>query len=122
MTWMKRLPKRQQSLFYDQGKSYNHLEFRGAHYFLLLDNDKNLTLAPAAVPAISGHGGCLTAWQVNDKTGELKKFTVFEIAKVKQYAIPSFRTTYAASGSSNTVVYEEETDKRKEYVLIKVEL
>lgn len=124
LAWMKKLPKRQQSGLGFYGISYRYFYGPEKHYFLLLDNEKNLGLAndETRAPAlhIDGQGGFLTAFEIDDKSGKVEKDLILDTRNVNGVEVFQFSPTRLISPLSNTLVFEA-YKKKKEDVLIKIE-
>lgn len=85
LAWMKKLPKRQAGNINSKSLGFKRLSCEGIHYLFFVDNDKNLKLGLNERPArhIEGLGGFLTAYIINDQTGEVSKKMVLNPAKLK---------------------------------------
>jgi hypothetical protein len=120
---MKKLPKRQQGTAGQGGMSYRYLSGAGSHYFLFLDNEKNLNLPKDELPArhMDGAGGFLMCYKLNDKTGEVKKTQILDTRDVEGMALHQFKPSRMLGTALNTLVFEA-YKKKKEDVLVKVVL
>src|SRR5690606_34453617 len=78
--WMEKLAKTQKGFDGMGGMSYRHFAGGEYHYLVFLDNVRNLELPLDAVPAehIDGKGGFLTAFKVNNQTGETTKISLLD--------------------------------------------
>lgn len=103
--------------------SYKYLNTSKYHYFIYMDNVKNLNLPSDKYPArhTSGAGGFLTAYQVNDKTGEMKKLSLFDMKNMMGKPVYQFNTDRIMKTGDNEMVVEL-YKKKKEDILIKVEI
>jgi len=122
LAWMRKLAKRQRGAVDGGGMSYAYIGGKNAHYLVYLDNVKNADLPIDEEPAthVDGQGGFLTAYKVNDKTGEVKKITVLDTRNVEDFALHQFQTSRVMNTSLNTLVFES-YKKKKEDILIKAE-
>lgn len=123
LSWMKKLPKRQSGLNGKGGMSYKYLASDDKHYFLFLDNEKNMSLPVDEVPAQhkDGAGGFLTAYCINNLDGGVKKISLLDTRDVKGtevYQVAPSRILPTASNEFIMEVYK----KKKEDILIKVGL
>jgi hypothetical protein len=123
LAWMKKIPKRQQGTAGQGGMSYRYLSGAGSHYFLFLDNEKNLNLPKDELPArhMDGAGGFLMCYKLNDKTGEVKKTQILDTRDVEGMALHQFRPSRMLGTALNTLVFEA-YKKKKEDVMVKVVL
>jgi hypothetical protein len=124
LVWMKKLPKRQAGSRFGNSLSFKRLTINGFHYLIFIDNDRNLKLSLNERPAkhIEGLGGLLTAYCVNDQTGEVQKRLVLDPAKLKngmevyQFGIDRILKI------SNAAFFIEFYKKGKEDVFLKVDV
>ncbi len=137
LAWMRKLPKRQQSppmtasggMFggggggsFIGGMSFYYFPGATEHYLLFLDNEKNIALPVTKVPAVhrDGAGGFLTAYTINDKTGDVKKISILDTRNVEGMEIYQFTPRRIKETSPTSFVFEA-YKKKKEDLLIKVE-
>lgn len=123
LLWMKKLPKNQMGNTPKGGMSVCHLQGKASHYILFLDNVKNANLPLSKVPAthVDGQGGFLTAYKIDDATGEVEKHVLFDTKSVKGTEVFQFFTSRifkAKEGTFFTEVYL----KGKEDGMIRMEL
>ncbi|WP_298502870.1 hypothetical protein [uncultured Maribacter sp.] len=135
LAWMKKLPKRQSgapklgqvydtSKTYQGGMSYSHFFTNGNHYLVYLDNVKNIDLKLNEVPArhSDGHGGYLTAYKIDDVTGNVSKDNIFDTRNVgDKLEVHQFSNNRVVKTDENEFVIEF-YKKKKEDVLIKVKI
>jgi hypothetical protein len=123
LQWMKKLPKRQSGSGYDDGMSYRYVTSGEHHYFLFLDNEKNLNLPITEEPVShsAGRGGFLTAYKVNDDTGEVEKISLLDTRDVNGMEVYQIAPYRMMSTAPNTLVFEA-YKKKKEDILVKVVL
>ena len=120
--WMKKLPKMQKGGAGMGGMSYRHFAGDQHHYLVFLDNTKNLELPLDAVPDlhIDGKGGFLTAYKVNNKTGETTKISLLDTRDVKGMEVYQFMTSRIVPLALGHEFVFEVYKKKKEDILIKV--
>jgi len=121
LAWMKKLPKRQMGLKGRGGLSFKYIYCNNNHYLLFLDNIKNQNLTINDVPAfhVDEAGGFLTAYEITDSNGEIKKHSIFDTKEVKGTPVYQFSTGRILRISSNEFIVEV-YKKGKEDVLIKI--
>lgn len=124
LAWMKKLPKRQAGNINSKSLGFRRLSYDGVHYLFFVDNDKNLKLGLNERPArhIEGLGGFLTAYIINDQTGEVNKKMVLNPAKLKNgmevYQLGLNRFVKTSDSSCFIEFYK----KSKEDVFLKLNL
>ena len=121
LVWMKKLPKRQEGGAGTGGMSYRYFISKDYHFFMFLDNEKNRELPLTEVPArhVDGAGGFLTAYQVNDKTGEVTKVSLLDTRDVNGMEVFQFAPYRMMATDVNTLVFEA-YKKKKEDILVKI--
>lgn len=121
LAWMKKLPKRQEGASGFGGMSYRYFISKDYHFFMFLDNEKNMDLPLTEVPArhVDGAGGFLTAYQVNDKTGEVTKVSLLDTRNVNGMEVFQFAPYRMMATDVNTLVFEA-YKKKKEDILVKI--
>ncbi len=121
LAWMKKLPKRQEGAAGFGGMSYRYFISKDYHFFMFLDNEKNMDLPLTEVPArhVDGAGGFLTAYQVNDKTGEVTKVSLLNTRDVNGMEVFQFAPYRMMATDVNTLVFEA-YKKKKEDILVKI--
>jgi hypothetical protein len=120
---MKKVPKRQYGHAGRGGMGFERMTFGDSHFFVFLDNEKNLNLTLDKAPAThtDGAGGFLTAYKLNDATGKMNSFSIFNTRSVNGIEIYQFTTSRILSLPNNQFVVEA-YKKKKEDILIKVTL
>ena len=106
------------------GMSYSYFHTNGNHYLIYLDNVKNINLPLDKIPAlhIDGMGGYLTAYKVNDATGDVSKGSILDTRKVKaKLAVHQFSNNRVIKTAEDEFIVEV-YKKKKEDVLIKVKI
>lgn len=124
LAWMRKLPKRQVGGNGRGGMGIKHMTIDGNHYFVYLDNVKNIDLALDKRPAVhrDGRGGFLTAYRLSDETGAVKKVSIFNTLEVNdKYKLYQFQTRRMVPVSENEFVVEF-YKKQKEDVMIKIKV
>lgn len=135
LAWMKKVPKRQAgkpkmgqvfdaSKTYQGGMSYSYFYTNGNHYLVYLDNVKNIDLPFDKIPAMhtDGAGGYLTAYKINDSTGEVAKGSIFDTRNVAEdLAVYQFSNNRVIQTADDEFVIEF-YKKKKEDVLVKVKI
>jgi hypothetical protein len=123
LSWMKRLPKTQTGGRGMGGMSFKYIDSHDSHYFLFLDNIKNLNIAADKEPVrhVDGAGGYLTAYKINDQTGDVTKVSIFDTKNVNGTEIFQFAPTRIIKVSPTDFVLEV-YKKSKEDIMVKVSL
>ena len=123
LAWMKKLPKRQMGGTVVGGMSYRYFVGSENHYFMFLDNENNINLSKDEVPAkhMDGAGGFLTAYKVNDDSGEVSKIQLADTRNVNGIEVYQFAPHRMMATDVNTLVFEV-YKKKKEDILVKVVL
>ena len=122
VSWMKRLPKNQSGANKKEGgMSFSYLSYRDKHYLLFLDNVKNMNLEEEQVPYVhyNDAGGYLTAYIIDDKTGDVEKESIFNTRKFKGTQIEKIRTDDIVRLSDSEMVIEGYDGEGKDF-LVKV--
>lgn len=123
LAWMKKIPKRQIGKKRYGGSSYKYMNIGRQHYFLYLDNAKNMKLPVDETPAIhnDGLGGVLVASKLEDETGKVNKIPIFNTRNVKGYKTHHFKPDKILPVSKNEFVIEF-YKKRKQDIMVKVKV
>jgi hypothetical protein len=121
--WMKKLPKRQFGSAGKGGMGIAYLEGNNSHYILFLDNVKNADIDINEVPAkhVDGMGGYLTAYKIDDATGNYSKHTLYNSLEVNGVKTYQFQTTRILEAMDNVLLVEVYI-KEKRDMMIKMEL
>ncbi len=91
VVWMKKLPKNQAaalgdsySQFFEGQLGAKYIPGKGVHYLLFVDNPKNENLPENKVPEAhkNGMGGFLTAYEVDDADGHVKRHTLIDLGEI----------------------------------------
>jgi hypothetical protein len=123
LAWMRKLPKRQEGGGGRGGMSYAFINDKDNFNFVFLDNEKNKDLPLTELPArhVDSMGGFLTSYNLDSKTGTVKKVTLLDTRNVNGMEVFQFNSDRIVGTAKNTFVCEV-YKKKKEDVLIKVEL
>lgn len=121
--WMTKLPKRQTGSKGKGGMGIAYFEANNSHYILYLDNIKNANIDVNQVPArhVDGMGGFLTAYIIDDVTGEYSKHPLYNSIEVNGVKTYQFQTTRLLEVMDN-VLFVEVYLKDKKDMFIKMEL
>ena len=121
--WQKKVPKTQSGKAGKGGMGVAYVQGKNSHYLLFLDNAKNANLSLSKVPAQhqDGRGGFLTAYKINDATGEVERHSIFDVRDVKGTEAFQFKTTRIFEVKDNVFMVEVYI-KGKEDTMIKMEL
>lgn len=121
--WMKRIPKNQKGNFGLGGMSFNYFNTNNSHYFVYLDNIKNIDLPLDKEPAqhSDGKGGYLTLVKIADADGALKKESILNAREIEDFEIFQYATKRVFKTSEDSFMFEV-YKKKKEDVMIKVNL
>lgn len=121
LAWMKKLPKQQKGMTGMSGMSYKYMAGEGCHYFLYLDNVKNMKLEAdkSAKQHINGLGGYLTAYKLNDADGDVSKISILNTKNVNGIEIFQFSINRLIPISLHSFIFEV-YKKQKEDMLVKV--
>ena len=106
--------------------SYKYIYGENAHYYLFLDNVDNIDLEINKFPKAhrAGAGGFLTAFKIDDNTGEVTKHSLMDTRDVKGLKgkkVFQFTPERIQKTTDNEFVLEV-YKKKKEDVLIKFTL
>jgi hypothetical protein len=123
LKWMKKLPKNQAGLRGKGGMGIKYIRSEDSHYVMFLDNVKNsnLTVAKAPVPHKDGAGGFLTAYKVNDGSGEIEKHNILDVRDLQGIKLHQFNTSRIFNVSDNLFLLETYIKGKKD-MMIKIEL
>ncbi len=121
--WMKKLPKTQISTVGKGGLSVKYIKGADASYILYLDNPKNINLQLSEVPAKheEGRGGYLTAYKIDDATGNIEKHTITDVHDIKGTEAFQFKTSRIFQASDKNFLLEIYI-KGKEDTMVKLQL
>ncbi len=123
--WIKKLPKKQTGFNGKRSMSFHYIKHNQTHYLLFLDNIKNLDLPVDVVPTRYSDrfdSGVLTAYQIDDTSGETIKLSYFDLHDVKNVVKVSGFNTHRITHSQDGECLIEVNKSKKEEVLIKIKL
>ena len=123
LAWMKKIPKAQKGVNGKGGMSYKYFNANNGHYFVFLDNVKNIDLSLDKSPAehLDGKGGYLTAVKITDADGKLTKGSILNAKEVADYKIYQFSTNRIFKTSEKAFMFEA-YKKAKEDIVIRIDL
>lgn len=129
--WMKKLPKNQAGVatgfqitpFFEGQMSLKYIEGKGKHYLLFVDNPKNENLSENEVPAShkNGAGGYLTAFSIDDASGDIERHTIAELADINGMRAYQFKVTRILEVMDNNFLMEIYI-KKKQDAMVKLKL
>lgn len=121
--WMKKIAKNQMGTKGKGGMSYKYFNADNNHFFVYLDNVKNIKLPLDKAPArhSDGQGGYLTAVKITDAEGGLTKGSILNSRDVEDFKIYQFATNRIVKTSDSSFLLEV-YKKQKEDIMIKVDL
>ena len=124
LEWMRKLPKRQISGSPYGGCGFRYMTIKDKHYFVFLDNVKNMELKLDQYPAVhsDGKGGYLTSYSINNDGGKVDKISILNTRDIKGgYKVFQFYTARILPISDNEFVTEF-YKKKKQDIMIKVKV
>lgn len=123
LSFMRKIPKRQRGWDGLGGLSFKYFFANNSHYFVYLDNVKNIGLPEEKLPAqhIDKKGGYLTSVKITDADGTLTKGSILNAKEVDDFKIYQFSTTRIVKTSENSFMFEA-YKKAKEDIMIRVNL
>ncbi|UOK42963.1 MULTISPECIES: hypothetical protein [Flavobacterium] len=125
LAWMKKIPKLQYSSHGKGGMSYKYIKGNENHYFVFLDDEKNLNPIPDQEPEIysdSAKKDCrLMVARLDDHDGSLSKKMVLDMQAVNNYELEQFAVNRVFCASDALFMFEAYKNK-KEDVMVKVML
>lgn len=123
LSFMNKIPKEQVGTKGLGGMSYKYFFANNTHYFVYLDNVKNIDLPEGKKPArhSDGQGGYLTCVKMSNPDGDLKKGSILNAREVEDFKIYQFATNRIVQTSENSFMVEA-YKKQKEDIMIKVTL
>lgn len=123
LAWMKKLGKTQTGSAGRGGMSFEYFNNNDSHYFMFLDNIKNLDLQPDERPAghKDGAGGFFMAYKIDHELGDVSKVALFDTRDVKGIDVFQFQVSRIVQ-SSDAEFMVEVYKKKKEDIWIKVKV
>lgn len=126
LDWIDKIPKSQNTKYVRGSLGFEYIKSGGMHFFLFLDNIKNANISVNDVPAqfiySTGARGLLTAYVVNDKTGESERHNILLIQKgFENRNMFEFKTSSIFNIDENALMFEVYIKKKKD-MMVKLEL
>lgn len=123
LVWMKKLPKTQVGTLGKGGMGIRFIKSKDAEYVLFLDNIKNSSIGKDEAPAKhqDGRGGYLTAFKINDATGNYDRHSLFNIEDINGVEAFQFKTPRIFDSADKTFLLEIYL-KGKQDGMVKMEL
>jgi hypothetical protein len=124
LMWNKKLPKQQNGIGRIKGDmSIRYIKGKGIHYLLFADHPSNARLSANQIPVthVDDNGGILTAYKVNDATGDIEKHLLFDLKSLNGKEIFQFFPSRIFNGSEG-VFFTEVYLKNKEDNMIRIKL
>lgn len=133
LSWSTKLPKNQACLspsgLFDPNwgtmasLGISYMKGEKNHYILFVDNRKNAELPPNKPPAAhkGGFGGYLTAFKLDDATGNVDKHLVLDLTDIGGHKAYQFMPSRIFRAMENTFLLEV-YKKGKEDIIVKMEL
>ena len=121
--WMKKLPKNQAGIAGKGGMGIKYIRGKDSHYVLFLDNVKNANLPMSKAPEAhkDGKGGFLTAYKINDETGDIEKHNILDVKGIQGVELYQFNTSRIFDVSDKLYLLEAYIKGKKD-MMIKIEL
>ena len=123
LIWEKKLPKNQacisNSVASVESLGMFYAKGAGSHYILFVDNRKNanLTLDQPAVPHKGGLGGYLTAYKVDDATGNVEKHLILDLTNINGQKAYQFRVNRILEVIDKTFALEVYIKKKQDMMV-----
>lgn len=123
LAWMRKLPKSQVGRSGLGSMSFKHIYDEGYHYFMFLDDERNLNLPFDEAPDTynDGKDGFLRAYVVDDARGEVTKENILDMRDAKGVRLYQFNPSKIMKISEDEFVFEA-YKKKKEDVIVKISL
>lgn len=123
VVWLRHLPKEQKSYTSWDGLGVKYIRGKDAHYLLFLDNIKNLELALDQNPHLhlDKSGGYLTAFKIDEASGDVERHTLFNSREFKGNVLYQFATDRIFK-ANDKVFLTEVYIKGKKDIMVKMEL
>ena len=121
--WMKKLPKNQAGFVGKGGNGIRYINGKTASYVLYVDNKKNAEMKENSAPEkhMDGKGGFLTAYKVDNATGDVSKHLLFDMDDLQGEEIFQFNTSRIFEPEPN-IFFLESYMKKKQDKMIRIEL
>lgn len=123
LAWMQKLPKSQVGRNGRGTMSFSHFYRNGFHYLLFLDQLENAELPFDQAPRTYGDGkfGHLTAFVVDDNSGEASREIILDMRNAKGIKLYQFWPSKIFMVAENEFMFEA-YKKKKEDVMVKIKI
>lgn len=123
MEWMVKLPKAQQGNKKPGALSFKHIKRNDQHYFLYVDNARNLNLPIEEAPRshVDNTFGFLTTFVVDDKTGDMSQQTILDMKDAHGTKLYQFSPSRLLQVGEDEFLFEA-YKKDNQDVLVKITL
>ena len=123
VSWIRRLPKRQVGGKVKGGMSYRHITLGENHFFLFLDNVKNISLASNVRPTqhVNDLGGHLTYYKIENGSGNLSKKNLLDMRSVNGISLRQFSSNRITKINQAEFILELYKGENED-ILVKVKL
>lgn len=109
----------------DADKTFTYFKIKDKHYIAFLDNIKNLNLTEKDIPERyddgGGRKGCLMVYEINNKTGEVKKDAIFDLKNITDEISGHLFDVNRIMKTKDDALLLELYKKDKEEILIKIQ-
>ncbi len=120
--WVRKLPKFQTGKFGRGSLGTFYSKSKSKHYFLFLDNPENIDVSINEAPEMyRGKDGVLSAFVVNDDTGEFNKYQILSLDNVNGKKTYKFITKRIFSPIDDILFFEVYIKNKKD-MLVKLKL
>lgn len=102
------MPKRQSGAIPWSSMSFKYVNGITDHFLIFIDSKKNLKLPKTKEPALYMHaiGGFLTAYKLNDETGEASKLSMLELKNVNGMKLKKIEPVKVIQTDLDRVIFE----------------
>lgn len=123
LIWQKKLPKTQTGLTGRSGMGVRVIKGKTKTYILYLDNIANASISLGEVPAEykDGKEGYLTAYQIDEATGNIEKYTIVNILDINGVEAFQFKTSRIFDAAEKIFLLEIYM-RDKQDTMVKLEL
>lgn len=123
LQWIVKIPKNQKGSKGSGGMSFKYVPGKTHHYLLYLDHIENQNLSLEEVPEMHKDelGGILTAFKIEDSTGDAEKESIFNVRDFKGKEIHQFATSRIMDLEPNVFLLETYIKGKKD-MMVKMEL
>lgn len=123
LEWMVKLPKAQQGTQNPGALSFKHIKRNDQHYFLYIDNARNLNLPNDQAPRthVDNTFGLLTTFVVDDKTGDMSQQSILDMKDANGTKLYQFSPSRLLQIGKDEFLFEA-YKKDEQDVLVKIRL